>query len=75
MPDRSYPLLEVLKKKRGSSTDRAQPLEPLKTAGLFAGIGGIEYGLHLAGHTTELLCELDGAPSQYFGLTFRAWSW
>jgi DNA (cytosine-5)-methyltransferase 1 len=31
----------------------------LRAAGLFAGIGGIERGLHLAGHTTELLCEID----------------
>jgi hypothetical protein len=29
----------------------------LRVAGLFAGIGGIELGLHRAGHTTELLCE------------------
>jgi DNA (cytosine-5)-methyltransferase 1 len=28
-------------------------------AGLFAGIGGIEQGLHSAGHTTQLLCEID----------------
>lgn len=28
-------------------------------AGLFAGIGGIEVGLHAAGHRTELLCELE----------------
>jgi DNA (cytosine-5)-methyltransferase 1 len=28
-------------------------------AGLFAGIGGIERGLHLAGHRSELLCEID----------------
>jgi DNA (cytosine-5)-methyltransferase 1 len=27
-------------------------------AGLFAGIGGLEAGLHRAGHTTELLCEV-----------------
>lgn len=32
-------------------------------AGLFAGIGGIELGLHSAGHTTELLCE-SWAPAQ-----------
>jgi DNA (cytosine-5)-methyltransferase 1 len=31
----------------------------LTVAGLFAGIGGIELGLHRAGHTTELLCELE----------------
>ena len=30
-----------------------------RVAGLFAGIGGIEQGLHQAGHRTELLCELD----------------
>lgn len=32
---------------------------PLRTAGLFAGIGGVEHGLHLAGHGTQLLCEID----------------
>lgn len=31
----------------------------LTVAGLFAGIGGIECGLHQAGHRTELLCEID----------------
>lgn len=31
----------------------------LTVAGLFAGIGGIERGLHQAGHTTTLLCEND----------------
>ncbi len=31
----------------------------LTVAGLFAGIGGIELGLHRAGHITELLCELE----------------
>lgn len=35
--------------------------EPLHVAGLFAGIGGIEAGLHRAGHTTALLCEIDKA--------------
>ncbi len=29
----------------------------LRVAGLFAGIGGFEQGLHLAGHETVLLCE------------------
>lgn len=32
---------------------------PLKVAGLFAGIGGLELGLSHAGHTTQLLCEID----------------
>ncbi|HEU0018991.1 MAG TPA: DNA (cytosine-5-)-methyltransferase [Thermoleophilaceae bacterium] len=31
----------------------------LRVAGLFAGIGGIEVGLHRAGHQTEFLCEWD----------------
>ncbi len=31
----------------------------LKIAGMFAGIGGIERGLHDAGHETTILCELD----------------
>lgn len=39
--------------------DRAEP--SLRVAGLFAGIGGIEVGLHAAGHRTELLCEWDDA--------------
>jgi DNA (cytosine-5)-methyltransferase 1 len=33
----------------------------LRVAGLFAGIGGIERGLHQAGHTTEFLCEVEPA--------------
>jgi DNA (cytosine-5)-methyltransferase 1 len=32
-----------------------------RVAGLFAGIGGIELGLHQAGHASELLCEIDPA--------------
>jgi DNA (cytosine-5)-methyltransferase 1 len=31
----------------------------LRVAGLFAGIGGIERGMHRAGHDTVLLCEID----------------
>ncbi len=30
----------------------------MKVAGLFAGIGGFELGMHRAGHETELLCEI-----------------
>jgi len=32
-----------------------------RVVGLFAGIGGIELGLHQAGYRTELLCEIDPA--------------
>lgn len=34
---------------------------PLKVAGLFAGVGGLELGLKMAGHVTEMLCEVDTA--------------
>ena len=33
----------------------------MRVAGLFAGIGGIELGLHAAGHSAAILCELDPA--------------
>ncbi len=33
----------------------------MNVVGVFAGIGGIELGLHAAGHATRLLCELDPA--------------
>lgn len=38
-----------------------EPVEPkgLTVAALFAGIGGIELGLHHAGHNTNLFCEID----------------
>ena len=36
-------------------------MNELTTVGLFAGIGGIERGLHRAGMRTEVLCEIDGA--------------
>jgi DNA (cytosine-5)-methyltransferase 1 len=38
---------------------RSQPRGSLVTAGLFAGIGGIELGFHQAGHATSLLCEIE----------------
>ena len=37
---------------------------PLRVAGLFAGIGGIELGLQRAGHHAHLLCENDDAASR-----------
>ena len=38
------------------------PLRPsLRVAALFAGIGGIERGLHHSGHQTVLLCEIEPA--------------
>lgn len=43
---------------------QAQAGEQLTVAGLFAGIGGIELGLHQAGHTSALLCEIDEGARQ-----------
>jgi len=45
---------------------RRRPREALegithRISGLFAGVGGLEYGLHRAGHETVLLCENDPA--------------
>jgi site-specific DNA-cytosine methylase len=36
-------------------------LANLTVVGLFAGIGGIELGLHRAGPATNLLCEIGSA--------------
>jgi DNA (cytosine-5)-methyltransferase 1 len=44
--------------KRGQST-RSVARGRLTTAGLFAGIGGLELGFHQAGHETALLCEIE----------------
>src|SRR4051794_13715391 len=47
--------------KLGPSASPSHRSTPLRVAGLFAGIGGIELGLHRAGHSTTLLCEIDEA--------------
>ena len=53
--ERTEPLLVAGREAaRGAFTGRL-----LRVAGLFAGIGGIERGLHRAGHVTELMCEND----------------
>lgn len=46
--------------------------ESLSTIGLFAGIGGIERGFELAGHETELLCEIDAGARKVLGRRFSA---
>lgn len=46
---------------RRSRPRRAGRGRRLTVAGLFAGIGGIELGLHRSGHSTALLCEIDPA--------------
>lgn len=42
-----------------SSEAPASSRRGLRVAGLFAGIGGVELGLHGAGHCAELLCEVE----------------
>lgn len=42
----------------------------LKIVGLFAGIGGIELGLHQAGHQAELLCEIETPAQKVLGHYF-----
>ena len=51
---------------------RASRGESLSTIGLFAGIGGIERGFELAGHETELLCEIDAGARKVLGRRFSA---
>ena len=43
---------------------------PLRVVGLFAGIGGIEVGLHRAGHSTALLCEIDEGAAAVLRVRF-----
>lgn len=42
----------------------------LTVAGLFAGVGGIELGLHHAGHKSALLCEIDPAARKVLERSF-----
>ena len=42
----------------------------MKTVGLFAGIGGVEVGLHRAGHAPVLLCEIDPVACAVLGDRF-----
>jgi DNA (cytosine-5)-methyltransferase 1 len=46
------------------------PDDGLTVVGLFAGIGGIELGLHRAGHSTVSLCEIDDAACAVLGARF-----
>ena len=45
---------------------------PLGVAGLFAGIGGLELGLHRAGHHCQLLCEIEPGASEVLRTRFPA---
>lgn len=43
----------------------------MKVAGLFAGIGGLELGLHDSGHSTELFCEIKTEASAVLRARFE----
>ena len=45
--------------RKATSRRKGDPEPALRCAGLFAGIGGIELGLHESGHKTAFLCEFD----------------
>ena len=49
------PLVALTRRKSTPPTERRR----FRVAGIFAGIGGIELGLHRAGHETHFLCEID----------------
>jgi DNA (cytosine-5)-methyltransferase 1 len=51
------------KGKRQLELEVGNPGQRHTVAGLFAGIGGLERGLHRAGHQTILLCENDASAS------------
>lgn len=42
----------------------------MRVAGLFAGIGGLELGLHDSGHSTELFCEIKTEAAAVLGARF-----
>lgn len=50
---------------------RYAPPRRHRVAGLFAGIGGIELGFERAGHSTELLCELDQGAQAVLNARFH----
>lgn len=45
--------------------------EHLRVAGLFAGIGGVERGMSMAGHATEILCEWEPAAQRVLRARFE----
>jgi DNA (cytosine-5)-methyltransferase 1 len=47
------------------------PCQGFSVVGLFAGIGGIELGLHEAGHQTVLLCDFEPASQAVLAERFR----
>ena len=51
-------LARAADKRTAPVSEIKNPAKGLSVVGLFAGVGGLELGLELAGHRTSLLCEL-----------------
>lgn len=56
---RAYGKQAVLPLFRSAARAKASHQKPMRVAGLFAGVGGLELGLHRAGHEATMLCEID----------------
>ncbi|MEY4551587.1 MAG: hypothetical protein RL685_7782, partial [Pseudomonadota bacterium] len=69
-PSRKAPSRKAPSSAASSSARLPAARPPLRSAGLFAGIGGIELGLGRSGHQTELLCECDPGASAVLGERF-----
>lgn len=66
----SSPLLPFPERSERKGSSRAKG-PPLKVAGLFAGIGGVELGLRQAGHESTLLCEIEPGAQAVLKKRFR----
>jgi len=55
----STPMLPFRRAQSANRRASAKQLPPLRVAGLFAGVGGVELGLRRAGHDAAMLCEID----------------
>jgi DNA (cytosine-5)-methyltransferase 1 len=67
---RLIPAERFLSRSSESDWKQTQPQPGLAVAGLFAGVGGIEAGLHRAGHRSVLLCENDPGAIAVLGARF-----
>lgn len=67
MPLSTLPQIASLSNRYAENSSQCQRLS---VAGLFAGIGGIEIGFHQAGHSTQLLCEIDSAATAVLNARF-----
>lgn len=71
--DRSAPLLRLMHEQtRKADLQLDRPTRPpMRVAGLFAGIGGIELGLRESGHETEMFCEIDAGAQAVLKARFK----